>query len=108
MACKRTDITPEICAELYKKYKNGIVVAEKLNCSPSTVCNRLKKAGIVPHKNNKYDRKLPKGKRQAPTIQRGNLKTKKEIAHYICTVLGEELADYLTKIRLDMMNKERG
>lgn len=83
MPAKRTDVTTEKCKELFEKYKSVKKVAKILNCGTTTVRERLKYTGaeIKP--------------REGWSYKSRNDMTKQEQAHYICTVLREELAEFI-------------
>ena len=94
---RRVDITIEIVVEEYKKCPNLTIVAKKLGCSIGSVKKRLKEAGVKIIQNNKYtQRKLNENKIE-PT-ERKIFDTKEEQTHYICTELGDALAELLCEI----------
>ena len=94
---KRTDITAEIVAEKYKKCPNVTIVAKKLGCRIGTVKERLKEASVKIVQNNQHTRrKLNENKIES--AERKIFETKEEQAHYICTELGEPLAELLCEL----------
>ena len=94
---RRTDITIEIVVEKYKKCPNMTIVAEKLGCSKELVKKRLKETGVKIVQNNQHtQRKLNENKIE-PT-ERRVFDTKEKQAHYICTELGDALAELLCEI----------
>ena len=94
---KRIDITVEIVVEKYKKCPNVTIVAKKLGCSIGTVKERLKEASVKIVQNNQHTRrKLNENKIES--AERKIFETKEEQAHYICTELGEPLAELLCEL----------
>ena len=94
---RRVDITAEIVVEEYKKCPNMTIVAEKLGCSIGPIKKRLKEAGVKVVQNNQHTRRKLNENKIAPT-ERKIFKTKEEQAHYICTELGDRLAELLYEI----------
>ena len=94
---RRTDIKTEDVVREYNNCPNKTIVAKKLGCSTGPVKKRLKEAGVKVVQNNQYTRRKLNENKIEPT-ERKILDTKEEQAHYICTELGDALAELLYEI----------
>ena len=94
---RRTDIKTEDVVREYNNCPNVTIAAEKLGCSIGPVKKRLKEAGVKIVQNNQHTyRKLNENKIES--TERKIFDTKEEQAHYICTELGDALAELLCEI----------
>ena len=94
---RRTDIKTEDVVREYNNCPNVTIVAGKSGCSIGTIKKRLKDAGVkIVQKNQHTQRKLNGNKIES--AERKIFETKEEQAHYICTELGEPLAELLCEL----------